>query len=344
MQVTLNVPQPRYRLKLNCKIMYFMNPVSTDVFCIRSYFVPHSLENGSFSEILDSLEEFWDSEAPRIGETGAQGWSSWTSHSPDVQSSSMENAMVPAPPSSNLQFSDDADGYQKWAAAEVRMDASGWLPQRDETDDPYSTVLFSDIRPLLFKPLHGSSELSMLLIFLHILGLEIPGLSESLASDGNKGDDSTWSYNPFMTKPDLLGSLFAIERSESISLTGTHQPKSIVPADEIIAGKERLMGHGWGPVKNWALGTRSLLEGYGPQGEGRMWEQADLECVNIEFIRCVILNTTPPPSLNDFELQTSFPVCERPDQVRGMGRVLDCVRSGGEHKRVGAVAFGFVRL
>jgi len=249
--------------------------------------MPELLKNSGFSEILDSLEEFWDSDVSRIGEIGARGWSSYTSQSSNVAPNTpTENGAVPAPSSSYLKFGADTDGYQKWAAAEAQMDASGWQPQRDVTDDPYSTVLFSDIRPLLFSPLHASSELSALFIFLHCLGLHIPGFSESLADDRDEEGDTLWSYSPFMTKPNLLGSLFAIDSSRTTSLL-THNPENVGPVDELIAGKERLMGHGWGPVKNWSLGSRSLLEGHGPQGEGRMWEPVDLENVDVEFIRCV---------------------------------------------------------
>lgn len=257
------------------------------VFRPRSYFVPDSLKSSSLSEILDSLEAFWDSEMPRIGEIGARGWSSSASQPLDVIPT--ESDFVPASSSTYLQYGRDADGYQRWAAAEDRIDASEWLPQRDRPDDPYSAVLFSDIRPFLFSPVPGSSGLAVLLMFLHILGLPIPGFSESLTDDGNREDDSTWSYVPFMTKPNLLGSLFAIDssRTELASPIRDQKSDSVGLVNELIAGKERRMGRGWGSVKSWALGTRPLLEGYGPHGEGRMWEQADLECVDVEFIRCV---------------------------------------------------------
>lgn len=98
--------------------------------------------------ILNQLDEFWDSEVLRVGETGAQGWSSF------VQSGdkcSVPEAQMEAPPPEVL---DPDDPFGSWMDAEKERMSGLKLPARTvdevEEDDPYRVVLFSDLRSLMF--------------------------------------------------------------------------------------------------------------------------------------------------------------------------------------------------
>ena len=169
---------------------------------------------------------------------------------------------------------------------------AGCLPRDSDGDeDPYSTILFSDISPLLFPcpPLSSTAlettHITLLLVFIQFLGLSVPGLSESLVSGGDSSVDTTWSYTSLLRKPSLISSLYEFSPSRD-SKPAITAPLS---TEELVTGKERRMGSGWGPIKHWSMGVLEPLVGHGLRGEGRMWEEHDLEGVDVDFARCVIL-------------------------------------------------------
>jgi hypothetical protein len=280
--------------------------------CSRSYFMPSELRNVSFSDALDALEKFWDSEALRVGEAGAKGWLAWKKNG--------DEEFIPGLPIStalaNITNSDSTppDGYQRWVTIERQSDKDSWLSARDgaeaESGDPYSTIIFSDIRALLFPPISSSTtpDLTLPLVFLQYLGLHIPGLSESLVAESSDSIselsvDTEWSYSAFHDKPNLVGTLYSIptlstsppcpsilnavhlyeDTSDRHLSSSAVRPWSSV--EGLIVGKSRQMGQGWGPVKHWSLGACNFLSGHGPRGEGRMWESANLEGVHIDNLR-----------------------------------------------------------
>lgn len=263
---------------------------------LRLYLAPDGTQKLPFEQILAQLEDFWDSEAPRIGEPGAKGWASWAiNQNADSTGPEPSNAIIPASTDSSSEAHVD-DGYQKWAAGEAKLDANEWLSAHDDPEDPYSTILFSDIRPFLFPSSPSPSDLSLLLVLLQTLGLHVPGLSAFLVRHASPSHatldadaDTVWSHAPFASKPSHLGAMFSIPSETETRSASSARPSvttgSAGTYDELIIGKERHMGSGWGPIKEWSLGTRQVLEGYGTNGEGRMWEDADLEGVSIPFIR-----------------------------------------------------------
>ncbi|KAJ0354388.1 hypothetical protein COL154_001942 [Colletotrichum chrysophilum] len=98
------------------------------------------------SEILSSFRDFWEDEAPRLGEHNASGWSHY------VQT----NGSVDSP---EQQRDDDTvvqsrDVYKSWGATERLRATSSRSPGRatDDVleDDPYRVVMYSDIQELLF--------------------------------------------------------------------------------------------------------------------------------------------------------------------------------------------------
>ena len=100
------------------------------------------LDSGS----LASLEEFWDSEIPRIGEVGAKGWSAY-----------IKNRGRPPSPEQAIERSEavvsDRDIFQSW----VRLEKQRLLSSRSsartldelQEDDPYRVVFFSDVKDFL---------------------------------------------------------------------------------------------------------------------------------------------------------------------------------------------------
>lgn len=99
------------------------------------------------TEAMASLRDFWESEVPRIGETGAMGWRLFTEaeEMADLPEAKVEAALV------NLQT---RDVYKAWAAAETQKSRNASLPARtlDEgtEEDPFRVVMFDDLKALLF--------------------------------------------------------------------------------------------------------------------------------------------------------------------------------------------------
>ncbi|KAI6104062.1 NRDE-2, necessary for RNA interference-domain-containing protein, partial [Pisolithus croceorrhizus] len=108
--------------------------------------------------------EFWESEAPRVGELGAKGWSAWTSSGrPEItfKWTSM--------------LSHSTDPFSSWYSDEVRADRLLRAPTR-------STTEASHIRPLLLPLTTQRAKSIFRLMWLALLGLHIPGFSRSLAA------------------------------------------------------------------------------------------------------------------------------------------------------------------
>ncbi|GAA5907948.1 nuclear exosome regulator NRDE2 [Sporobolomyces salmoneus] len=122
--------------------------------------------------VVDELEEFWDSEAPRIGETGAKGWMNTNEDDLPPESATSE-ALVPS------TSDDDAEArpFEKWATAERAASLNSALPARttdptlDDSEDPFRIVLFDDIRSFLFIVHSPDSNLQLAYAFLTFLGL-----------------------------------------------------------------------------------------------------------------------------------------------------------------------------
>ncbi|KAK8866141.1 hypothetical protein IAR55_001292 [Kwoniella newhampshirensis] len=118
-----------------------------------------------FDAVLSEFETFWDSEASRIGETGARGWRSTT----DVISS---------PPTTEDSFKHaSSDPFERWLEAEKHAESTCAFPGRATDldsateDDPFHVVLFSDIQPFLFPVLNAEVRLQLIYAYFTFLGL-----------------------------------------------------------------------------------------------------------------------------------------------------------------------------
>ena len=110
--------------------------------------MPQEMCDKDFEDVLDALELFWESEVPRTGEPNAIGWASWDANGrPEARPSPFSKPLPP--PSSH------PDRYTRWALNEASGDRLHPLPSRSfdnpDDDDPYATILFSDVRPLLVE-------------------------------------------------------------------------------------------------------------------------------------------------------------------------------------------------
>lgn len=114
------------------------------------------------------FEDFWDSEAPRIGEEGAKGWSS--THESET--------LVEAPLSRPKDIDTDTSGdpYARWYRAERRAEQSLALPGRARDldppgDDPFHMIMFEDVAPFLLPIQTPLARLQLIYAFLTFLGL-----------------------------------------------------------------------------------------------------------------------------------------------------------------------------
>lgn len=243
---------------------------------------PPSIDTVTFDEQLDQLEEFWDSEVPRAGEASAMGWKAWVSSGRPEAHSSLGRA--PATKSSSL------DPYIRWALDEQAFGHS--LPTRgiDENsdEDPYSTVLFSDIRPFLIDLRAPRAKESFRLIWLSFLGIPIPGLASSIHDINIPNMDDKWSATHFAST-NFLSSIFPSD-ADARALTADAQAG-------VLLGREREYSSIFGPVKNWGFDALTPLEGIGSDKYSMIARQdlagADTAVIRQVFQQCRITAVDP---------------------------------------------------
>jgi hypothetical protein len=105
------------------------------------FFMPSSLSDSSAEDRLARIEEFWESETPRIGESNARGWCQ--GQSSDRQISASKNA-----PSAHKSGSRavTASKVDLWRRTYQCLPASA---DEEDTNDPYRFVMFSDLHDVL---------------------------------------------------------------------------------------------------------------------------------------------------------------------------------------------------
>jgi hypothetical protein len=97
--------------------------------------------------VLDSFQDFWENEVPRIGEQDSSGWAAYyrsegSSEAPEPKKDDKEKA------------TESRDAYKTWGMVESLRAEKSRMPARllddGAEDDPFRVVMFSDIRELLF--------------------------------------------------------------------------------------------------------------------------------------------------------------------------------------------------
>ncbi|KAK4455988.1 NRDE-2, necessary for RNA interference-domain-containing protein [Podospora aff. communis PSN243] len=144
---------------------------------------PDRLFEAEEDAAVSSFSDFWESEAPRMGEEGAKGWR----HFEDLGG-------VTDPPDPKPQMPSEPpitrDKFKAWAAVELQKAAESHAPARtfDEgtEDDPFRVVMFSDIREhLVWFPTKALNRVGPELLdaFLLFCGLPTARLSSGLIDD-----------------------------------------------------------------------------------------------------------------------------------------------------------------
>lgn len=190
-----------------------------------------SSEN-TVSEILPAFEEFWESEVPRVGEAGAQGWAQFVSNAGKPPPVKID---VCVDPGSNSDF------YSSLMFSEQKQTLQARQPGRaiDDVveDDPYRVILFSDVRDILcLWP--KSDQDQMLLVENFLAFCHLPPLYHT----GSGADARSMVRDPFFCNSILCLSRDSIEpwRVQVAGLTegppsGTSSPFRVPIADYIVA-------------------------------------------------------------------------------------------------------------
>ncbi|KAI0321133.1 NRDE-2, necessary for RNA interference-domain-containing protein [Amylostereum chailletii] len=237
-----------------------------------TFCIPVSMASTSLDKCLDALEEFWESETHRIGETSAKGWNSW------LNAGKPEPGSPSAPSTSQLIGTRlHEDPYRQWAREESLADHILRPPLKstdaDADTDPFAIVLFSDLRPFLFPLTSNRSRTIFRLIWLSFLGLHVPGSTASLSAN-----DDRWAEG-HLSSASCISSVFP-----------PSSPAHRVVADAqagVLIGKEQEYSSGFGPIKHWsyrALGPLDTLN-----NQWGMWSKQDLAFTNVEFVRNVFI-------------------------------------------------------
>jgi hypothetical protein len=150
------------------------------------------------------------------------------------------------------------------------------MPTRstDEPDDPYSTVLFPDIRQLLVPLETLEAKRVFRLIWLSFLGLHVPGFSMVLSDLSGENWDDRWCYT-FLARPAYLRTLFPKDVMTKRQLSDARSGA--------IVGGERAFSKGFVPIKNWDYGIADAHEALVEAN----WTKRDVEHVDEGFVRRV---------------------------------------------------------
>jgi hypothetical protein len=190
------------------------------------------------------LESFWDAEVARIGDINAVGWSSWDSDNEHVEESK---------PVTNPQRSDTLDPYVRWYQDESAIEEQDSLPARaldlsEDDEDPYRTILFSDISPFLFVIQSPDVKLQFAYAAVNMFGVPLvpPGV----------GSNSAFYTDPYLswsldTDPDRL---WPSRTNDSMLMLESAQSSKIHITQRTFTC----------PLKAWASDQQTLCEDVRP--------------------------------------------------------------------------------
>lgn len=240
---------------------------------------PTAINQIPLKERINHLEEYWDLEAPRIGEHGSTGWADWyVAGKPDRSPAHTPSSKVSTSVTITASLSDP---YQLWAQEEVRADETLRPPLRstdpDAELDPYATILFSDIRPFLFALTSKHSKGLFRLIWLSYLGLHVPGLEAMMGAS----DDDRWAQLHLVSKS-YIDAIFP-----SSTDTQSSAPESLAG---VLVGREKQYMDSFGPIKNWSyrcIGPFEASEFRNGKAQWAMWTKEDIAGLDVEFVRKV---------------------------------------------------------
>nr|KAJ3418689.1 hypothetical protein HK105_007979 [Polyrhizophydium stewartii] len=180
-------------------------------------FAPAAFARQTFKQRVSLFEDFWETECARFGEDGACGWSnSLFDDGNDAAGAEMEGMTA-----------DDIDGegapnlhrlYQR----EILGQRESWRPLRGSTDedqqDPFRTVLFDDIRGLMFEAQCLQTKRGLVFLLLRLLGTSF---------NACVGSSHAGMVDPFICGGEAMGA--AAERAGRILAIRTSAESAMMP-------------------------------------------------------------------------------------------------------------------
>ncbi|KAL8656884.1 MAG: hypothetical protein Q9226_002478 [Calogaya cf. arnoldii] len=179
----------------------------------------HRTANPTYGDSILAFEQFWDSEAPRIGELDAKGWLNFNDnylekkHPPNAEEAASHNG---------------TDVLKSWADAEYQASRCSHLPSRviDEPwVDPYKTVLFSDVRHALIESPTGPENHVIMAAFLCFCHLPP-------CPDNVRNQTESWYEDQFV-RNEILYDCTVKSRSHSSMIADSHVPFRHRPATTV---------------------------------------------------------------------------------------------------------------
>ena len=153
----------------------------------------HNKDGFSDETTVSRFEVFWDSEVPRIGEEGAEGWASFVQKQGEPLQLRIETA-------DGLEDSNEL--WKSWADLERRHNLLSRNPARTiddtEANDPYRIILFSDIRPFLIDPPSRAGQQLILDAFIVFCCLP------PFVAEGSESRSRVWGRDCFLCNHALL--------------------------------------------------------------------------------------------------------------------------------------------
>lgn len=147
------------------------------------------ISTGNRADAIASFRSWWESEAPRIGEVGAQNWDKPAASRPEKNDDDPPLPIKPEAP------------FSSWECAEQHQMQRSFVPARalDQVsdDDPYRVVLFSDIAGYLSD--FSQPDLMDLLLDAFLIFCRLPPIKASVHANVV----SEWQSDPLVCN-DLL--------------------------------------------------------------------------------------------------------------------------------------------
>nr|GAT44082.1 predicted protein [Mycena chlorophos] len=237
-----------------------------------AFHFPPLFAGRAFTQCLDSLEEYWESETFRCGESSSLGWAAWLA-------AGRPTTVPQSPPS--LEATNDLDPYRKFAFAETAADMKSFLPRRssdpESENDPYTLVLFSDVRGVMFQLSSTEAKNAFRYAWLCLLGLNVPDFPYMVLPRSTIHPYQTWCSG-YLARPTVLQQLFPATEQRSRITTDSVAGTTIGRERDYLSGLAC-------PVSSWGWNVVHPLGIPSAQGKNRsLWSAADVYDIDASFV------------------------------------------------------------
>eukprot|EP01080_Neovahlkampfia_damariscottae_P010072 gene10072-2493_t len=183
----------------------------------------------SWSQQLSSFRDYWQQEAPRIGEKDAVGWKQWllnvdldeleSDEEDDEQIDELIDELEQEEEEEDFSDISDSDDildiiqeksiYTKWLNEEEKQSQQHWSPCRPLKDSNIiescadRIVMFEDLKPFLFQ-VSSENYLQLVFLFLELLGVSViytqKSVNDSFVHESLMSKDFKTIYSIFNSK------------------------------------------------------------------------------------------------------------------------------------------------